>query len=120
MPIRLAQPEPDFPRIVALINAVESEPITLSQLQQWHAYMPPGRICRRMVATNEQDEVIGYSVTNHEPWSPARHFYVWVTVDPQWRGQGVGSVLYADARAFLHSQGATSLTSEVRDSCAAS
>jgi GNAT superfamily N-acetyltransferase len=120
MPIRPAQPEPDFLRIVALINAIEPEPVTLAQFRQWHAHMPPGRICRRMVATNERDEAIGYSVAAHEAWSPAQHFYVWATVDPQARGQGVGSALYADAQAFLHSQGAASLTSEVRDDCPAS
>jgi GNAT superfamily N-acetyltransferase len=120
MPIRPAQPGPDFLRIVALINAVEPESVTLAQFRQWHAHMPPGRICRRMVATNERGEAIGYSVAVHEAWSPARHFYVWVTVDPQSRGQGVGSALYADAQAFLHSQGAASLTSEVRDDCPAS
>ena len=120
MPIRPAQPESDFPQIVALINTVEPEPVTLAQFLQWHAHMPPGRICRRMVATNEHDEAIGYSAVVHEPWSPAQHFYVWATVDPQRRGQGIGSALYADARAFLHSQGAASLTSEVRDDCPAS
>jgi GNAT superfamily N-acetyltransferase len=119
MAIRPARPEPDFPRIVALINAVEAEPVTLAQFQQWHAHMPPGRICRRMVAPNERDEAIGYSAVVHETWLPARHFYVWVTVDPQARGQGIGSALYADALAFLHAQDAASLTSEVRDDCPA-
>jgi hypothetical protein len=60
MHMRPAQPESDFPRIVALINAVEPEPITLTQFQQWYQHMPAGRICRRMVATNAQDEAIGY------------------------------------------------------------
>jgi GNAT superfamily N-acetyltransferase len=120
MSIRPVQPESDFPHIVALINVVEPEPVTLAQFQQWHAHMPLGRICRRMVATDERDEAIGYSAAVHESWSPARHFYVWVTVDPQRRGQGVGSALYADAQAFLESQGAISLTSEVRDDCPAS
>jgi len=124
MSIRPVQPESDLPRIAALINAVEPEPVTLAQFQEWYGHMhhtSPGRACRWMAATNERDEVIGFSEVVHETsWSPAGHFFVRVTVDPQRRGQGVGSALYADAQAFLHSQRAISLASEVRDDCPAS
>jgi len=118
--IRAMQPEADVSRIVALINAVESEPITLVEFQRWLAQTSPGRVCRRMVAANAQDEAIGYSVAVHEAWAPPGHFYVWVAVDQERCGQGIGAALYADARVFLREQGAASLASEARDHCAAS
>jgi GNAT superfamily N-acetyltransferase len=123
MSIRPVQPESDLPRMAALINAVEPEPVTLAQFQEWYGHMhhtSPGRVCRWMVATNERDEAIGFSEVVHETWAATGHFFVRVTVDPQRCGQGVGSALYADAQAFLDSQGAISLTSEARDDCPAS
>lgn len=118
--LRPARPESDIPRIVELINAVEHDPVTDTQVQQWFEHLTPGRITHRMVATNPQDVVTGYSVIVHETWAPPGQFYVWVVVDPSQRGQGMGAALYAEAEAFLRAQGAASLKSEVRDDCAES
>lgn len=115
MQIRLAHPESDIPGIAKLVNTFERQPLTVATVQKWFEHMPPGRITRRMVVANEPDEVIGYSVTVHEPWWPAHHFYVWVVIDPAWREQGWGLALYRDAQAFLQEQGAVQLKSEVRD-----
>ena len=116
MSIRPAQPESDLPGIVAVINAVEEvAPVSSARVQQWFDHMPPGRTARRMVATDKDDQVIGYSEAVHEPWLPEGQFNVWVGVVPQWRGQGFGFALYEDMEAFLHGQGARQLKSEVRD-----
>jgi len=115
MHIRPVCLESDSVRIVDLINLDEPAPITVTQFQQWCQHMPPGRIARRMAAVDAQDQVMGYGMVTHEPSAPAHDFYVWVTVDPHWRRQGIGSALYADALAFLHSQSATNFKSEVRD-----
>ncbi len=76
MRIRLARPESDLAGIAAVVNAFELEPVSIATVQQWFAYMPAGRITHRMVATNDHDDVIGYSVTTHEPSWPAHQFYV--------------------------------------------
>ncbi len=115
MCIRLAQPESDIPGIARLVNTFERQPLTVAAVKKWFEHMPAGRITHRMVAVNEHDEVIGYSVSVHEPWWPDEHFYVWVVVDPQWRKQGLGLALYEDAQAFLEEQGAVQLKSEVQD-----
>ncbi len=115
MQIRLAHPESDIPGIAKLVNTFERQPLTVATVQKWFDHMPPGRITRRMVVANEPDAVIGYSVAVHEPWWPDRHFYVWVVIDPAWRGQSWGRALYQDAQAFLQEQGAVQLKSEVRD-----
>ncbi len=114
MRIRAAR-ESDCSSVAAVVNTFETEPVTVAAVKQWFDHMPPGRIAHRMVATNERDEVIGYSVAVHETWWPEHHFYVWVGVDPQWRGQGMGLSLYEDVQAFLQMHGAVQLKSEVRD-----
>jgi GNAT superfamily N-acetyltransferase len=115
MSIRLARPESDLAGIASVVNAFEREPVSIATVKQWFEYMPPGRIAHRMVATNEHDEVIGYSVATHETWWSAHRFYAWVGVDPQWRQRGFGWALYADANAFLQEQGAAQVASEVLD-----
>jgi GNAT superfamily N-acetyltransferase len=115
MNIRPARLDTDCQGIADVVNAFETAPIPLDMVQQWFEQTAPGRITQRRVAVNDQDEVIGYSVVAHETWSPDHHFYLWVGVDPQWRGNRIGTALYADAQAFLQTQGATHLTSEVRD-----
>ena len=115
MNIRPARPETDIAGIAAVVNAFESPPVPLEIVQEWFTQTAPGRITQRLVAVDTKDAVIGYSVVFHAPWSPDHHFYVWVGVDPTWRGQGIGTALYADALAFLQAQRATHLTSEVLD-----
>jgi GNAT superfamily N-acetyltransferase len=115
MNVRPARPETDYPAIVALMNAVETLPVTVEQVHGWDRQMSPGRVYRRMVAVDAGDAVTGYCVTNHHAWAPPGEFYVWVAVDRAWRNQGTGAALYADAEAFLAEEGATTMTSEVHD-----
>lgn len=115
MNIRPARPETDIAGIAAVVNAFESAPVTHEIVERWFTQTGPGRITQRKVAVNSHDKVIGYSVVFHAPWSPDYHFYVWVGVDPAWRGQGIGTALAADAQTFLQEQQATHLTSEVLD-----
>lgn len=113
--LRPIRPETDFPAIVNLINCFDSVPTTLDQVKQRHEFMPAGRICRRTMAVDANDNVIGYGVAAHETWFPAGEYYVLVLVDPGWRGRSIGTRLYADTLDFLHEQGAVSLKSEVKD-----
>jgi GNAT superfamily N-acetyltransferase len=115
MPIRPIQPEADFPKVLELVNCFEPEPLSRTALLRWYQRELPGRIMRAMVATDEQDQVVGYCEVFHEAWFPAGEFQVWVIVDPKVRKQGVGSALLKDARSICSSQGATSLKSEVRE-----
>jgi ribosomal protein S18 acetylase RimI-like enzyme len=120
MHVRPARPESDIQGIAAIVNTFEREPLALDTVQGWFEHMPPGRIARRMVATDDHDSVIGYSVILHESWWPDHHFYLWLAVDPQWRQRGLGLALYQDAQALLEAQGAALLRSEVQDDDAVS
>ncbi|MEW5870961.1 MAG: GNAT family N-acetyltransferase [Chloroflexota bacterium] len=123
MHIRPIQIPADLPAVVALHNAFEPDSTTPEQFQHWHDHMPPGRICRRMVAASSGDPgapVAGYSVVTHEPWFSEGHFYVWVAVEAAWQRQGIGAALYADALDFLREQESTNLKTQVRDDSPAS
>lgn len=114
MNVRLLRPDTDFPRVVEIISADQPTALTVGQLTAWHENMPPGRICRRWVAT-ESGDVIGYGVAAHEAWSLEGHFYLWVIVDPTRRSRGAGTALYLTALEFALANGATRLASEARD-----
>jgi GNAT superfamily N-acetyltransferase len=118
--IRPANPECDYPRIVALFNMDEPEPYTVDQLKHW-LRDEPGRMYRIMVAANEAagDDVIGYSEVVRQKWDAPGQFAIWIGVYPQWRGQGIGSALYAEAEAFALAQGAANLKTDTRENDAA-
>jgi GNAT superfamily N-acetyltransferase len=80
----------------------------------------PGKIFLRLVAMDENDAITGYIYIVHSPEAPAHHFYIWMRVDPALRCRGIGSALWNAALDFLHTQGATHLTSTVLDSDPAS
>lgn len=113
--LRSVRPETDFPAIVRLINHFDRVPTTLEQVEKNYYFMPEGRILRRTMAVDADDQVIGYGVMAHETWFPEGEFYVWIIIEPAWRGRGTGTHLYADALAFLRDQGAVSLKSEIHD-----
>lgn len=119
MNIRSARVETDLPGIMRIVNPYESRPVTIEKARSWFAYNTPGRVQLRLVAVDEEDAVIGYSVMIHDASTPARHFYAWLSVDAACRCQGIGSALWEASMEFLLAQGATRLGSEVLDHDAA-
>lgn len=111
----------DVAAVARLISTFESEPVSVEQVREWFEYLPEGRVSRRVVAEDDESgAVIGYSSVVREPWFPPDEYYVWLVVAEPFRGEGVGSALYADMEAFLREQSAKSLISEVRDNDPAS
>ena len=70
---------------------------------------------RSLVASVPGEPVAGYALVDHVPWQPAGRFWVWVTTDKRWRGQGIGSTLFAQALALATEQRAAILATQVRD-----
>ena len=116
--LRPLQPQTDFPRLAALRSAGEPEPITVEQLQEWETQAPEGQIRQRVVALDAQGQIIGFNDAGRDPWMPPGLFDVEVMVDPAWRQQGIGTLLYQDALQFSQAQGAAQLRGQVRDDCA--
>jgi len=113
--IRSARIETDLPDIVRITNPYEVQPISVDQVRLWFQYNPPGRVQRRMVSVDENDAVTGYCGYVHEADAPAHHFTVWVIVDPDRRGQGIGLALWDTMLKDLRERGATRLRSDVFD-----
>jgi GNAT superfamily N-acetyltransferase len=111
-------PQTDYPRLAELHNTDNPEAITAEQLQEWEAQAPQGQIRRRMVAVDEQGQIIGHNDTGRDPWMPLGLYDVLVLVDPAWRQQGIGALLYQDAFQFSKAQGAIRLQGMLRDNCA--
>jgi GNAT superfamily N-acetyltransferase len=105
----------DGQRALDLVNLFYTEPVALSDFEYWVYNLPPGRISRRMVVENEEHFIIGYSFAGHEVWSPAGHFSVWLIVDPAFRGQGTGTLLYDELERFVLANGADELIMEVNE-----
>ena len=113
--IRNAHIDTDIPDIVRITNPYEAQPRTVDEMREWFQYTPPGRLQRRLVSVNENDSVTGYGGYVHEAHCPEGHFTAWVVVDPDCRGQGIGSALWDRLWEDLKAIRATRLVSEVLD-----
>jgi GNAT superfamily N-acetyltransferase len=116
--VRTAIPEQDYSQLAPLLNSSsvwDAAPVTAATLHEWDAQMSKGQITRRSIAVTETGESVGYAEATYLPWKPVGHFWLWVMVHPTRRKQGIGKVLYEDALQFAQTNGATHLTSSVRD-----
>ncbi len=113
--IQPLNPERDFPRIAALRNMVDPEPLTAEQLQEWEQHIPEGQIRHRSVAVDDQGQIVGFNDTGWDPWMKPGLFDLRVLVDPARRRQGIGALLYDDALHFSRAHGATRFQGQVRD-----
>src|SRR5512136_879724 len=102
--VRDARIETDCPAIAALVNSLESEPVTVAEVRRWFEHTPPGRISSRHVAVDPAGTIVGYSVVVHEAWRLDGDFYAWVGVLPSWQRKGIGSALFEEVEAFLASR----------------
>jgi RimJ/RimL family protein N-acetyltransferase len=111
--VRPADYEADLPAIVALINAVEPhDPTTVEKELKNYRADPPECRTQYLVAVDEQGRLVGMAHLTHPFWSPDRHYYVWIGVDPAFQGQRSGSALWRAALAHLQAAGATRLECE--------
>jgi DNA-binding transcriptional MerR regulator/predicted N-acetyltransferase YhbS len=118
--IRHAAIDTDLPGIVRITNPYEIQPVTTEQVREWFQYNPPGRLQRRLVAVDANHAVTGYGGFVHEADGRDNTFITWVIVDPDWRGQGIGSALWDSLLSELRTLGATRLVSDVFDNDAQS
>jgi DNA-binding transcriptional MerR regulator len=117
---RNARIDTDMPSIARITSPYEAKPVTADRMREWFQYNPPGRVQRRLVSVDENDAVTGYGGYIHEADAPDHHFTVWVIVDPDQRGQGIGSALWDAMLKDLRELGATRLGSDVFDNDAQS
>ena len=107
--------ESDLPELAALISQVSVEPMSASQLQDWHARQPEGHIRRSRVAVDAAGQICGYNLLQHEAWEDAGLFFFEVIVKPERQGQGLGSLLFEEALTAVSTLGGKRLKGDVRD-----
>jgi RimJ/RimL family protein N-acetyltransferase len=113
--IRLAIPQTDFGRIAELLSMISTEPVTAASLHEDENRLLAGKIRRRWVTLDSNEQIVGYSMTVKYPSEPTGYFHIELVVDPAHRGQGIGSRLYEETAAFAQEQGAIRLMVEVRE-----
>jgi GNAT superfamily N-acetyltransferase len=113
--IREADPAADLPAVARLMSAARPEPVTEAELVGELRTLPRGVLFRRMLAVDQDGTAAGISLVQRPPWWGAGRYGVEVVVDPAYRGQGIGRLLYRDLEAFALGQGATRLDASVQE-----
>ena len=90
--VRPVDPVTDLARIAELTNAVHPDTETEDLLREDLTRQMEGRYMRSLVASVPGEPVAGYALVDHVPWQPAGRFWVWVTADQRWRGQGLSLI----------------------------
>lgn len=104
----------DAEAVARLLSLTRLEPATAPQVRDW--WRARFDVVRSLqVATGADGEVLAFLEVAHDGWLKPNHFYLNVMVGVPWRGQGIGSRLYAEGAAFAQAHGATHLEAEVRD-----
>lgn len=104
----------DFPRIAAIHTACNPEPTTVAELVEYEA-KSKYEFQLRLAGVTQAGLVAGIGVAQRYAEDPPGQFYVKVTVDPAFRGQGLGTALADALEARAVEQGATAIASGARD-----
>ena len=113
--IRPIRPEEDYPRVTALLNTVELQPLAISDLFDDLQSLGEGDTLMETAAVDAAGQVIGYCDCRVRTFFRPGRWFIYIVVDPAHRGQGAGRQLYDQALAFARSGGAREVFTQVRD-----
>jgi RimJ/RimL family protein N-acetyltransferase len=111
-----AEPAAHFVAIAALMSSVETEPTTAASLAEWYAKQVPygGRLA---VAVSPDGQVCGFNGIYRTNTNIERYYGIYLIIPLELRGQGIGSLLYADLLSQAVALNARTLRARVRDDC---
>lgn len=115
--LRPLQADTDLPQLLPLLNFYFLEPTSLDLFRlDREQEIREGKILQEIVAPDDQGHITGYSYIKREygDWDRTR-IRIWLTIDPQHRAKGIGSLLYNNAIQFATEYGAVKVDSSVRD-----
>ncbi len=105
--LRPFNPNTDFPRQADILNTFEPIITTVALLCEQHRNRPNGAIWRQIAAVDGNGYLVGDGIVICPPWSIEEgRFYFAAAVDPGFRRQGIGRLLYDDLHAFAIQNGA--------------
>ena len=111
-----ADPPRHFTAIAALISSQETEPSTQRSLTEWYSKQLDDGILFT-VAIDHNDQVLGFNGIYRDNLNLERHFGLYLIVDPSFRCQGLGSLLYNDLLEHAAGYKARTLQVRLRDTC---
>ncbi len=116
--IRLIPADPDrhFATIAALISTQETEPSNQRSLAEWYKDQSEDGILFT-AAVNTDDTVLGFSGIYRDNLNIEYHYGLYLIVDPTFRQQGLGSMLFDNLLGHAARLGARTLKVRVRDTC---
>lgn len=106
----LGTPE-DFAAVVEIDNACAPEhPTTVEEFRYDFEHFDTQKYVLRYYLAEKDGKIVGYACYHHMPhrFHP-QHFWIWVAVQPHFRRQGIGSLLYERIRSDLDGLSARSL-----------
>ena len=105
----------DYSRIAGLLHAVSARPISVDWPRLADHAASDGQIRWRVAAVAEGGALVGYAEAGRDPHMEPGRFWLLIAVDPAYRNQGIGAMLYDDVSRFAWEIGATHLTCDVRN-----
>jgi GNAT superfamily N-acetyltransferase len=112
--IRLRPATPaDFEAIAAIITAQSAEPTSAETIAWQDQNRPASTLFLRLVAVDEADQVLGYTVGTHAEGMAPGEFLVRVRVAASYQGKGAGRLLWSAMLDWVRENGCTSMVSSV-------
>ena len=115
--LRPVQPERDFEQIAALFSIEQDEPSTADAIAKDYAENKD-RILRLTAAEDAAGQLTGFHWLSRGRLNP-ENTYLYLIVQPERRGQGIGARLYADLEQAARDAQVEKLVVSVRDDCPA-
>lgn len=113
--IRPVRVPDDFARIAQLTNEYRALNVTVSELEESEKTFPAEAVRLRLMAETPDGFAAAYAFVRHMPFEKPGQFVTRVLVDARYRGQGMGTALFAEVERFAREQGAVRLDGDVRD-----
>lgn len=111
--IQSADPGRDFAAIAALLTTQETEPSTKESLSEWYGKQAEG-ICFS-VALSQNGKLLGFNGIYRSYTNLERNYSIYVIIDEEYRGQGLGTRLYDHLLPQVAELDALTLRARVRD-----
>jgi mycothiol synthase len=105
----------DYPQLLAIANQLNSVPVTMDEYVRRIAMRLQEGPFFRLVAEAPGGRICGSGTVFHPVWRAEGMYYVHIAIDPDSRGAGLGSLLWAAVERQARDWGATALMSDVRD-----
>ncbi len=106
----------DYERVAWIHNAIQPEPQTPEEFQEDDELVrsKAGSVLVRVVAEDEEGQVIGYGFAEHAPWMPPDRWSIEAMVHPSARGRGAGQAIFEHVRQLALEGGAARFESWCR------